>query len=253
MRPEVIEQLLQINRDFYTTFAANFHRSRIEPADGFHILSEFLPQKPLLVLDVGCGNGRFGYFLHQHGQIAAYTGVDFSVAYMDKAAAWRDLLAVERLPESMFNFEEVNMMAAGFLDRYGRYDVVACLSAMHHIPTFARRQALLRELLQHVKTDGYVIIGNWQLLDSKRQRRKVLDWSTVGLTAADVEAGDYLVSWQRGGFGYRYVNLIDEAQTAALLQGTNARVVRQFRADGREKNLNLYTILQTGPTDNAPE
>lgn len=244
MRPEVIEQLLQINRDFYAAFAANFHRSRIEPADGFHILSEFLAARPLTVLDVGCGNGRFGYFLHQHGQIGRYVGVDFSPEYLDKAAAWQDLLEVGELPKGMFTFQQVNMMEAGFLDDYGRFEVVACLSAMHHVPTFERRVALLRELAQHVTADGYLIIGNWQFLDSKRQTRKVLDWSEVGLTAADVEAQDYLISWQRGGFGYRYVNLIDEAQTAALVTAAGLTIVEQFRSDGREKNLNLYTILQ---------
>lgn len=244
MRPEVIAQLLEINRAFYAEFAANFHRSRIEPAEGFHVLTQRLPQRPMSMLDVACGNGRLGYFLYQQGQVAEYVGVDFSVPYMRQSAYWQEELAEERVVQEQFRFEAVNMMEAGFLDAFGRFDVVACMSAMHHVPTAARRAELLQEMAAHVRPEGVVLLGNWQFLDSERQRRKLLPWSTVGLTEGDVEAGDHLMSWRRGGFGYRYVTMIDEGQTAELAKSAGLKIVEQFRSDGREGNLNLYTMMR---------
>jgi hypothetical protein len=66
----------------------------------------------------------------------------------------------------------------------------------------------------------------------------------VGLSSDDVEPHDYLLTWQRGGFSYRYVCLIDEAETAVLAQSSNLQIVTQFRSDGQEGDLSLYTVLQ---------
>ena len=80
-------------------------------------------------------------------------------------------------------------------------------------------------------------------MGSERQRRKIQLWSAAGLEASDAEAGDYLLSWQRGGRGLRYVALVDEEATRRLAAGAGLDVVAQFRSDGREGDLNLYTIL----------
>ena len=53
----------------------------------------------------------------------------------------------------------------------------------------------------------------------------------------------YLLSWHRGGYGLRYVALLDEAETQRLADAAGLRVVAQFYSDGREGNLNLYTLL----------
>jgi hypothetical protein len=80
-------------------------------------------------------------------------------------------------------------------------------------------------------------------LESSRQRRKIVDWSAAGLDAAQVEANDYLLTWQRGGKGYRYVAFIDAAETVEMAKTAGLRSLAQFRSDGREGDLNLYTVL----------
>ncbi|MCA9980836.1 MAG: hypothetical protein KDD89_08385, partial [Anaerolineales bacterium] len=90
---------------------------------------------------------------------------------------------------------------------------------------------------------GWLVLGNWQFLDSARQRRKIVPWSEAGLHPTDVEETDYLLSWSRGGTGFRYVTMIDEAATVVLAASANLDIVHQFRSDGRERNLNLYTIF----------
>ncbi|MCA9962203.1 MAG: hypothetical protein KC443_24375, partial [Anaerolineales bacterium] len=59
-----------------------------------------------------------------------------------------------------------------------------------------------------------------------------------------VEPGDYLLTWQRSGFGLRYACHIDAGQTARLAADAELRIVHQFRSDGKEGNLSLYTVLQ---------
>jgi hypothetical protein len=86
-------------------------------------------------------------------------------------------------------------------------------------------------------------MSNWQFLTSSRQKRKILPWSSIGLKERELEAGDYLLSWQRNGFGRRYVAFIDRDETITLAEGAKLNILDQFYSDGREGNLNLYTVL----------
>jgi hypothetical protein len=44
-------------------------------------------------------------------------------------------------------------------------------------------------------------------------------------------------------FGLRYVCLVDEVETANLAKSAGLRILDQFRSDGQEGDLNLYTVL----------
>lgn len=238
MRPEVMHQLVQINHTFYEQFAQPFHHSRLEPVPGFFELLDWLPATPQTVLDVGCGDGRWGYFLAERGRVDRYVGVDNSPAYLAQAQT------SPTADSTRFTFRHGNMLEAGFLAGLPHFDLVVCLSALQHVPSRARRATLLLELAAQLAPHGRLILGNWQFLASERQRRKLVPWASVGLTAQDVEVDDYLLRWQRQGQGVRYVAQIDEAQTAELTAAAQLHIIHQFRSDGREGNLNLYTICQ---------
>jgi 2-polyprenyl-3-methyl-5-hydroxy-6-metoxy-1,4-benzoquinol methylase len=244
MTPETAAQLLALNQTFYAQFATQFHTSRLDPADGFYALRDYLPAQPMRLLDVGCGNGRFGYFWQAHGRVQTYLGLDASPDYLAQAQQWPPHLTPAD-PNSC-QFALADMSQQGFLAHLPphSHDLVLCLAAMQHIPTHARRQALWQELATQVAPGGWLVLSNWQFLDSPRQQRKIVPWATIGIHENEVEAQDYLLRWSRGGDGVRYVALVDEATTAQFAPQANSRLqlVHQFRADGREGNLNLYTV-----------
>ena len=86
MNDFTIQYLNQINRRFYETVAAEFDASRQRAWAGWEEVVRNL-KAPLHVLDVGCGNGRFGVFLIERlGKDALhYHGMDSSAALLDKA------------------------------------------------------------------------------------------------------------------------------------------------------------------------
>lgn len=258
MTPETTQKLVTLNQRFYAQFAGAFHRSRLEPAEGFHDLVAFLPERAFRVLDIGCGNGRFGYFLHQHGRVQTYLGLDASPEYLAQAQQASDLLPHTAVPPTpgQFRFQLADMTQPDFLRQAllsatptaVTFDLIVCLSALHHIPGQARRQAIMQEMANHLTPGGLLILGNWQFLDSARQRRKIIPWAEAGTNLtptelAELTEADYLLSWNRGGTGFRYVAMIDETATAVLATHANLHIIHQFRSDGREKNLNLYTIF----------
>lgn len=234
MKQEVIEKLLNLNQQFYDTIAESFAESRQSPMQGFFDMLDYLPKPKVSLLDVGCGNGRYGHFMQGQDVLSSYAAVDFSIELLN--------LAQKMVPDGTF-FQR-DMSQPNFLDGLGEYDVVACLAAMHHLPGRANRVQLLRELQGRVGENGRIFLANWQFTDSERQRRKIMDWAEIGLSEDDVEEGDYLLKWQRGQVALRYACMVDEAETANLAAEAGLTITAQFRNDGKEGNLSLYTILE---------
>ena len=233
MKPEVVQKLLTLNRQFYDTIADSFAESRQNPMHGFFDLLAYVPRTPVNLLDVGCGNGRYGHFMAGQGVLGRYGAVDFSSELLGK---------VQQMVPTAQVWQR-DMSQPDFLDGVGQYDVVACLAAMHHLPGRENRVQLLQELKGCLGKNGRIFLANWQFTDSERQRRKIMDWAEIGLSAADVEPGDYLLKWQRGRVALRYACMVDEAETARLAAAAGLNIVAQFRNDGKEGNLSLYTVL----------
>jgi tRNA (uracil-5-)-methyltransferase TRM9 len=233
MQENVVRKLLSLNRDFYNDLATPFADSRVHPEPGFYRILAELPQPCDYLLDVGCGDGRLGRFLQARRAIRWYTGVDFSAELLSQAEAI-----------TMGDFHQRDISAPGCLYGLGQFHAITCLATLQHIPGFRNRLNLLEEMARALLPGGRIFISTWQFLSNPRQQRKVADWAKVGLQAEDVEPNDYLLTWQRQGFGLRYVRLIDEQEMAGLAAGVGLEISGQYRADGREGNLSLYTILQ---------
>ena len=226
-----VRRLVDLNARFYEQLAAPFAESRRAPQPGYERLRPYFPPPPLRVLDVGCGHGRFARFLLDQGIAAAYTGVDFSRPLLELAG---------QLPGQ---FLSRDLSQAPALDGLGAFDLIVCLSTLQHIPGRANRARLLGEMAGHLSHGGRVITANWQFLRSDRQRRKIRPWLEVAIDPALIEPGDYLLSWERGGAGRRYVAHLDMAATGELAAAAGLRILDTFLSDGREGDLNLYAIM----------
>jgi SAM-dependent methyltransferase len=200
---------------------------------GFNKLSNYLSAQPINVLDLGCGEGRFGRFIAENHLLMSYTGVDFSQEMAEVAAASLS---------GIYEIRDLNQ--PNCLTGLDQFDIVACLATLQHIPGRDNRIRLLSELGNHLKLGGRIFLSNWQFITSKRQMKKVIDWTNVGLKSGDVEKHDYLLTWQRGGDGVRYVSWIGPEEMVHYTQAADLEIVDQFRSDGREGDLNLYSVLR---------
>lgn len=232
MDADVTARLLALNHAFYAHLADPFARTRARPQPGFYRLLDYLPHPCPRLLDVGCGEGRFGRFLLDQGAIADYVGVDFS----------EDLIRHAR-SETGGTYHIRDLSRAGSLASLGTFPAISCLAVLQHIPGREQRIGLLQEIGNHLESNGRILLSTWQFLDSERQRRKIAPWGAADLDPTDVEMNDYLLTWRSGGFGLRYVAFIDLDEMVALAAAADLNLVDHFRADGREGDLNLYTIL----------
>ncbi|MCB0073563.1 MAG: class I SAM-dependent methyltransferase [Caldilineaceae bacterium] len=245
MNTETRARLLQLNRDFYAAVAAPFHETRKAWSPGKARLLTMLPHvgdRPLRVLDVGCGNGRLARMLDSLARPVIYTGLDGDAALLAFADEHtRDLAHVTCTFVRADLADPAWAQSAGI----GRdYDVTLCLATLQHLPGAELRAATVATLARLTTPDGLIILSGWQFLESPRLAAKVLDWSAVDVDPASVEAGDALLPWQQDVYAVRYVHQIDAAEMARLAAHAGLAVTTSFRADGKEGNLNLYVLLR---------
>jgi SAM-dependent methyltransferase len=251
MKDDTVERLLALNRAFYATFAEHFAASRpvSDPA-----LTSILPYLPrgARVLDVGCGNGRLASLLDRERPGGSYVGVDAIPELIDEARVQANRLSNT---DGVFRVldvtkpgwtEELSGMATSTPLRTG-FDCAVALAVLHHIPGFALRSRVLRDIGSVIKRDGHVIISTWRFLAHERLRRKVVDWDAVGIDEGDLDPGDYLLDWKRGGRGLRYCHLVDEQEMERLAAASGLCVRETFHAGGREGDLSLFAVLMASP------
>ncbi len=248
MRAEVMDRLNRLNRKFYGELAGVFAASRGDTEPGLQrICAEIRPGAR--VLDLGCGQGRLAMMLPPG---CHYVGLDFSVEMLAQFSSVSNATSSSsEKTEGTIRFVVGDLLDSSWPALVeDRYDWIIMRAVLQHIPGSIQRREVLKRAVGLLVPQGRVLIANWQFLDSERLRRRLLPWEVIGLCNDDVEPGDYLLDWQREGYGIRYVHLIDETETALLATSAGLHIDMVFRADGHHNNLTLYAVLsQEGVND----
>ena len=229
------QRLSDINRTFYSTVAAEFDRSRAQPWAGWQPLLPHLaalPPKPR-VLDIGCGNGRFGHFLTQHLGAMRYTGVDYSPEMLQ--------ITRKRLPDAQLLARDLVSEAPPA----GPFDLVVCFGFLHHIPGAAQRMELVRALGSALADGGLLTFVTWRFADFERFRQRIVRWPAE--LANQVEPNDYLLDWRRGARALRYCHHFDAAEHQTLVSASGLVEIANWCADGPDNAANRFSLLQRPP------
>jgi SAM-dependent methyltransferase len=235
-------RLIGINQVFYTRFGGSFSATRQRLQPGVRCVLDGLEGDESL-LDLGCGNGELARELARRGHRGPYLGVDFSLPLLREAEIQREGFAARFL-----ELDLTKLAGNRAILESGKWKVVTAFAVLHHIPTKELRLDLLRAVHESLGLEGKFILSNWQFLNSEKLRGRIQDWSKVGLSPADVDPGDSLLDWRRGGEGLRYVHHFSEGELSALAGSSGFTIRDNFFSDGEGGNLGLYQIWEKRTT-----
>lgn len=248
MNKKTIKKLNRLNKDFYQQTAKYFSQTRQGPWQGWHNLLPFIEElekkkKDFKVLDLGCGNGRFGEFLESHleNNQLYYLGIDSSQELLE--------IADQQLAEAGINYELremdlVDQLLANKMKMEGQFDLIVGFGLVHHIPGFELRQKLFQLIYCNLIDQGIGVLTLWQFGQKPRFIRKGVNPKKVGLAPKDLEDNDYILDWQRGTKAYRYCHFVNKKEQEKLISHSKLNLIDEFLADGKSNNLNKYLVLK---------
>lgn len=249
MQAEVIQQLLDINYQFYQTFGGAFAATRRRVQPGIRKILEMIPTVGYW-LDLGCGSGALAQLWVKQGRQGGYHGLDFSAVLLQEA---RGLLTDEEIGAGLeIQFIEADLLSLEWpaVVQGRNYDGILCFAVMHHIPAYEKRLQLVQQVRELLPRDGLFIHSNWQFHHSPRLMARVQSWSQIGLQSECVEEGDTLLDWryalpgQSEQVGYRYVHRFSEDEFEEMAAAGGFVIKDKFESDGESGRLGLYQIWQ---------
>ena len=207
--------LNKLNEKFYLKTQEYFNTSRQFYWVGWKKLIPFLPKTKIKVLDLGCGNGRFGKFLSEKKKIE-YAGLD-SNQYLLKRAK--------------INLPKAKLYKQDLLQPWPikeKFDLVAILGVMHHLPK-ENRAEILKQAVKRLKPSGILFISFWEFNRFKKSK-----------IVKDLGKNDYVLDWHMGVKAKRFCHLYTNPEIDKLLKPLNLEILDDYTAD----KFNRYLILK---------
>jgi SAM-dependent methyltransferase len=238
----IASHLMAINRQFYQTFGLRFSEKRAHIQPGIMRLLPGIPSSAR-ILDLGCGNGEFACALARQNHRGEYIGLDFSHELLDEAQAALQECLDSKQPVP-YKLHSIDLSTPDWEAAFERtsFDIITAFAVLHHIPGEVLRCQVLHKVHQLLLPGGLFMHSVWQFLNSPRLAGRVQPWEKVGLSAEQVDPGDYLLDWRHGGTGVRYVHHFSAEELAALAGETGYKILETFHSDGQAGRLGLYQI-----------
>ena len=200
------------------------------------------------ILDLGCGNGEVWRFLSKTGKPCQYMGLDFSPELLGIARQTASHSEQQRGSDisSSAVFWERNLSSPDWDDDLpeASFEIVLAFAVLHHLPGNLLRKQFLTKVHRLLAPGRKFYFSVWQFLNSPRLKARIQEWEQVGLSASQVEPGDYLLDWRQGGTGFRYVHHFSQDELGKFAEECGYRISDTYLSDGEGGKLSLYQLWE---------
>ena len=240
----MIDNIIRVNKDFYDKVGPDFDKTRKSAWKGWGRVKEIIREefgeansleRPISVLDVACGNGRFiGAAPEKEGlPFFRYLGIDTNDYLLDVAKK----NASERIEfRKMDVINDIESLSPA------TFDVVVAFGITHHIPSNEFRKKWFLQLSKLVSKNGLLIFTIWNYQMDER-------FESVGDINSELqpEEGDYFLGWADNKNAKRYFHKYSEAEILEIeeiLSSAGLKLISKFKSDGKKGDLNEYFVYK---------
>lgn len=238
------QYLLQLNQDFYATYAQSFASSRYSVQPGVRRLLPRMLQAAQ-VLDLGCGNGNLAQLLRNQGFCGNYLGLDENVFFLEQAE-----LALREADCGMYIFKTGSLAENDWQNSSPQADAICSFAAIHHLPSALLHQQFFASVRDKLTPGGCFYLSSWQVLGNPRLEKRIVPWGAQGIPLDQLASTDLLLDW-RADPGKpakaRYVHHFSASELQELGNSQGLLLREEFLSDGKEGNLGLYQVWQKPP------
>ncbi len=146
MKEEDAKKIMSNLREDYNLAAVSFARSRDRMWEELKFLFDKAEEGDV-VLDLGCGNGRFSQYLEK----TTYFGIDFSQKLINEAE--------KRFPKK--SFLQADALNLPFENDF--FDKIYSIAVIHQIPSHNYRLKALKETKRVLKSGGKIYFTAWEM------------------------------------------------------------------------------------------
>ena len=250
MNQSTIDRLNQINHNFYQQAGPYWNNKPDYFWVGWVPLVKYLNKlrdalnRPIRVLDLGCGNGRFYNFLISENLKIDYTGVDFS-NYLLNILEFED--------KNDFRLIEADLIKDNWKDKLTcDYDFISLFGVFHHIPGKQNRLRLIQVATNLLSKNGLLTFTFWRYDQIDRLQKRIISkitpegrqiYQSLQINPENLEKGDSILNWVKGVNSYRYAHAFNKVEAREMLKSTKLNLVENYLNDGRGQDRNEYFVL----------
>jgi tRNA (uracil-5-)-methyltransferase TRM9 len=251
MKDETAQKLIAVNKTFYDKIGKYWNNSVDYTWDGWvkliphiqNLIDRCEQGKPIKVLDIGAGNGRWYHFLKREFPLVYwdYTGVDIS-------AFGKETEVVK--PGMKFVYLDVLFDDWTILE--DGYDLVVSMGLIHHIPGERLLEQFFKNYTKSMKTDALGILTTWQYMRLERLRKRITNGTerqnllkSLNILESELREGDNFLEWVKTEKSIRFSHYFETDEVIELLnQNPELKLIKSYLADDREQNRNEYFVVK---------
>jgi len=223
MKNEEVQKILEHTNQVYEEVAGKYSQVRKAPWPEMDFLFGRYLRKNDLVLDIGCGNGRF-YESFVANEVD-YTGIDNSKNLIE--------IAQRNYPEGKFSL--ASALNLPFSDE--TFDAVYSIAVLHHMPSTELRERFVMEAKRVLKKSGYLVLTVWDLSEKKEDK----PFNVFSLFQKRIDNGDMFIPW----YGAKdcYFHSFSREEFRLLVDGCGLGIIDQGEVEiGKKPYNNLYIV-----------